>query len=215
MNRAGYCCEASGRSKNSAAFAASAAAKRGDKAEVLRNVEKYLGQNQLQILGPGARSLLRNTMAITQLHAGTAVNAIPSSASATLDLRLLPDVNADPVVEELRRLAGDGISIDVILKSQPAPPSSTETPLFRVMAAAMRAAEKGSSVGPSVGAGTSDARFFRARGITAYGVAPFKVNYYDAETVHGPDERIRVKFFHEGVHLMKKIVRDFCTSSAR
>ena len=45
-------------------------------------------------------------------------------------------------------------------------------------------------------------------------MAPFKVNYYDAETVHGQDERIRVRFFVEGVHLMREIVRDFCADEA-
>jgi hypothetical protein len=39
---------------------------------------------------------------------------------------------------------------------------------------------------------------------------PFKVNYYDADSVHGVDERIRVRFFVEGVGLMRAIVREFC-----
>jgi hypothetical protein len=39
---------------------------------------------------------------------------------------------------------------------------------------------------------------------------PFKVNYYDAEGVHGHDERIRARFFAEGVRLTREIVRDFC-----
>ncbi|HEY6894927.1 MAG TPA: hypothetical protein VI258_12210, partial [Rhodanobacteraceae bacterium] len=67
-----------------------------------------------------------------------------------------------------------------------------------------------STVAPFVSAGTSDSRWFRARGIAAYGIAPFKVNYYDADTVHAADERIRAKFFDEGVGLMRKIVDDFC-----
>jgi acetylornithine deacetylase/succinyl-diaminopimelate desuccinylase-like protein len=65
-------------------------------------------------------------------------------------------------------------------------------------------------VAPVVSAGTSDSRYFRARGIVAYGIAPFKVNYYDADTVHGIDERIRARFFAEGLQLMRQIVRTFC-----
>ena len=37
-----------------------------------------------------------------------------------------------------------------------------------------------------------------------------RVNYYDADTVHGNDERIRAVFFAEGVHLLRQIVGDFC-----
>jgi len=66
------------------------------------------------------------------------------------------------------------------------------------------------SVAAVVGAGTSDSRFFRARGIVAYGIAPFKVNYYDADTVHASDERIRARFFTQGTRLVRRIVRDFC-----
>src|SRR2546430_11485964 len=65
----------------------------------------------------------------------------------------------------------------------------------------MKKSEPGSIAGAVVGAGTSDSRYFRAKGIVAYGIAPFKVNYYDADTVHGNDERIRARFFSEGVRL--------------
>ena len=84
--------------------------------------------------------------------------------------------------------------------------------LYEVLAKAMKADEPGSAVEPIVGAGTSDSRFFRARGIVAYGIAPFKVNYYDADNVHGADERIRARFFAEGVRLVRTIVSDFCVA---
>ena len=63
--------------------------------------------------------------------------------------------------------------------------------------------------------GTTDSRFLRARGITSYGMMPFKVNYYDAEGVHGLDERIRARFFVEGVKLTREIVRDFAADEKR
>jgi acetylornithine deacetylase/succinyl-diaminopimelate desuccinylase-like protein len=74
----------------------------------------------------------------------------------------------------------------------------------------MREDEPGSRVAAIVSGGTSDSRFFRARGIAAYGIAPFKVNYYDADSVHGTDERIRARYFAEGVRLTRRIVSDFC-----
>ena len=74
----------------------------------------------------------------------------------------------------------------------------------------MTKSEPDSLVAPIVGGGTSDSRYFRARGIVAYGIAPFKVNYYDADTVHANDERIRARFFAEGVRLMRTIVAGFC-----
>jgi len=90
------------------------------------------------------------------------------------------------------------------------PQSPSDTDLFRSLAKILSSAEPGSMVASIVGGGTSDSRYFRARGVVAYGIAPFKVNYYDADTVHGNDERIRAKFYTEGVRLMRKIVSDFC-----
>ena len=75
--------------------------------------------------------------------------------------------------------------------------------------------EPARSSAPVVGAGTSDSRYFRARGIVAYGIAPFKVNYYDADTVHANDERIRARFFAEGVRLMRTIVSRFLRAPDR
>ena len=78
------------------------------------------------------------------------------------------------------------------------------------IALALSLAACASSGGPLVSPGTTDSRFFRARGIVAYGIAPFKVNYYDADGVHGNDEKIRTRFFGEGVGVMRRIVREFC-----
>ena len=103
-----------------------------------------------------------------------------------------------------------GASLDVRLSAAPVPESPSDSELFTLLAAAMTKAEPGSAVAPFVSAGTSDSRWFRARGVAAYGIAPFKVNYYDADTVHANDERIRQRFFAEGVRLMRAIVADFC-----
>jgi carboxypeptidase PM20D1 len=138
------------------------------------------------------------------------INVLPAEASADVDIRLLPDEQASTTVESVRQLLPAGAELQVLLAGQAVPDSPTDTELFRVASAAMRNAEAGSRVGPMVGAGTSDSRYFRARGIVAYGIAPFKVNYYDADTVHGNDERIRARFFAEGVRLMRRITSRFC-----
>jgi acetylornithine deacetylase/succinyl-diaminopimelate desuccinylase-like protein len=100
--------------------------------------------------------------------------------------------------------------VEVLHAGVPAPESPFSGELFDVVAQAMRKSSPGSAVGPIVASGTTDSRYFRARGITAYGITPFKVNYYDVDGVHGADERIRARFFAEGVALTRNIVRDFC-----
>lgn len=192
-------------------FHIAGAARHDGRGEFLRAIAEPLDTQKIEKLLPsGYRSLLRDTVAITRLSAGNAVNAIPATATADLDLRLLPDGDPKAALEQIRAAVGDLCDVEVILEGARVQPSSEDTALFRTLARVMAKSEPGSSVGAVVGGGTSDSRFFRARGITAYGVAPFKVNYYDADGVHAADERIRATFFAQGVRLMRSIVVEFC-----
>ncbi|HUP46485.1 MAG TPA: M20/M25/M40 family metallo-hydrolase [Thermoanaerobaculia bacterium] len=165
-----------------------------------------------RVLTPGYKSLLRNTITLTRISGGLAVNAIPATASADVDIRLLPDEDPRRMIERVRREVGDNAEVEVLLAGEQTAASPADTELYAVLEKAMKRDEPGSAVEPIVGAGTSDSRFFRARGIVAYGIAPFKVNYYDADNVHGADERIRARFFAEGVTLVRQIVNDFCVA---
>jgi acetylornithine deacetylase/succinyl-diaminopimelate desuccinylase-like protein len=188
-----------------------AGAARGDaKGELLRSIAEPLDAKRIDATLPaGYRALLRDTIAITRIEGGTSINAMPAHALAELDVRLLPDEKPEAMVQAIGKAAGSDVSVEVVLDAQPVPESPSDTPLFRVLTRAMQRDEPGSVVAPAVGAGTTDSRYFRARGITAYGIAPFRVNYYDSDTVHGTNERIRVRFFRQGVQLMRSIVREF------
>jgi len=179
--------------------------------EVLRSLAHTVDVKRIEeVLPPGYRSLLHDTIAITEIHGGVCPNCLPLTATANVDIRLLDDEHPDAMLAMVRQRLPKEAKLDVLLAGEPAPESPSDTDLFRVLAAAMKRAEPGSTVAPVVSAGTSDSRYFRARGIVAYGIAPFKVNYYDADTVHGTDERIRANFFPPGVRLVRQIVTDFC-----
>jgi acetylornithine deacetylase/succinyl-diaminopimelate desuccinylase-like protein len=187
-----------------------------ERGEVLRGIAEPLDVAKMErVLSPGYRSLLHDTIAITRVDGGSAINVLPSKASADIDIRLLPDETTDAMTARVKETLPSGGELQVLLSGQPVPESSSDTELFRVLSSSFKNAESGSVVGTAVGSGTSDSRYFRARGIVAYGIAPFKVNYYDADTVHANDERIRARFFAEGVRLMRTIVTRFCGSDAR
>jgi acetylornithine deacetylase/succinyl-diaminopimelate desuccinylase-like protein len=192
-------------------FHAVGGTKRDAKGKYLREIHEPLDVKKVEsLLFPGDRCLLHDTIAITRVTAGSSINSMPASAVADIDIRMLPDRKPDAMLATIHAAAGADVTVEVLLDAQPVAESPFDTELFRAMAAAMKSEEPGSIVAPIVGAGTTDSRYFRARGIVAYGIAPFRVNYYDADTVHGNDERIRSRFFRQGVHLMRTIVRDFC-----
>ncbi|HEX3578736.1 MAG TPA: M20/M25/M40 family metallo-hydrolase [Thermoanaerobaculia bacterium] len=190
-------------------------ARHDERGEVLRGIAEPMDVARIErVLSPGYRALLHDTIAITRVDGGRTINALPANASADVDMRLLPDETPDAMIAKVKATLPAGGELQVLLDGQPVPESPIDTELFRVLSSSFQNAESGSIVGPVAGAGTSDSRYFRARGIVAYGIAPFKVNYYDADTVHGNDERIRARFFAEGVRLMRTIVSDFCAAGS-
>jgi acetylornithine deacetylase/succinyl-diaminopimelate desuccinylase-like protein len=192
-------------------FHEAGSARNDERGEVLRNVENEIhGERIGRVLTPAYRSLLRDTIALTHVAAGTTTNSIPANAVADVDIRLLPDETHDAMVQRVRDAVATNAEVEVLLSSEPVAATSSDTDLFRLLEQKMKDDEAGSRVAAIVGAGTTDSRYFRAHGIVAYGIAPFKVNYYDAGTVHGHDERIRTQFFAEGVRLVRAIVAGFC-----
>lgn len=156
--------------------------------------------------------LARDTLVVTTLRAGTTVNSLAPHASALIDCRLAPGKSSAALLARIREVVGDRGTVNVLVAGEPAPPTSTATPLFEILKRELPRAEKGSQVKPIVSPGTTDSRFFRARGITAYGFSPFKLNFYDYGTIHGVDEKIKIRFFREGVRLMRSIVEKFATT---
>ncbi len=195
-------------------FKALARSKHDYRGELMRSMKEPLDVDRVEkVLSPGYRSLLRDTIALTRIAGGTSMNAIPAQAVCDVDIRLLPDESPDAMLAKVTSAVGKNAEVDVVLSGNPVKETPSDTDLFRVLAAELQASEAGSVVAPTIGAGTSDSRYFRERGVIAYGIAPFKVNYYDADTVHGADERIREQFFLEGTRLMRRIVTSFCARS--
>src|SRR5205807_7574113 len=128
------------------------------------------------------------TIALTRIAGGTSMNAIPGQASCDVDIRLLPDEGPEAMLAKVKAAVGKNADLDVLLRGSTVQATPSGTDLFRVLAAERQKSEPGSEVAATVGAGTSDSRYFRERGVIAYGIAPFKVNYYYADSVHAADE---------------------------
>jgi acetylornithine deacetylase/succinyl-diaminopimelate desuccinylase-like protein len=191
-------------------FKAIAPTKPGKRGQILADPRRFVGTPQIAELPYGLQLLLRDTLALTKLEAGTSTNSVPDIATADVDIRLIPGSDPSLLLSQIQQVVGSLAEIDVLLSGPTAPASPADTELFRMLERALLKAAPNSKVGPMVTAGTTDSRYFRRRGIVAYGFSPFKINYYDGATVHGVDERIRVRFFLEGVALTRQIVSDFC-----
>jgi acetylornithine deacetylase/succinyl-diaminopimelate desuccinylase-like protein len=146
-----------------------------------------------QILNPKRLALdplFRNTVAATVVHASDKFNVIPSEITIELDGRLLPGCSPDQLLDELRRLLGR----DVMLEVTRYDPCTAEPDMgwFNTLAEILRQADPDGTPIPNLFSGVSDARFFRRLGIQTYGFTPMQLpSHFKAwELGHGADERI-------------------------
>lgn len=152
---------------------------------------------------PGLANLFLDTLQVTVLEASDKINVVPARASAELDVRLLPETDAEEYLARLREALGDDLAVEVVLSSEPAPPSPVEHPIFRAVAAVLG---ETAPVVPAFIPGFTDSRYFRERGIAAYGVSPFFVEPQRFFGIHGPDESIPLAELDRGVERMRRVV---------
>lgn len=177
--------------------------------EWLERLEDAIAAGRAErLLRPGQHNLFLDTVQITRLDSGRQVNAIPRQARALVDVRALPDTDTEALLADLRSTLGPEVAVEVLLDAPAVEPSPVETPLYRCLESALGAR---APVVPTFIAGVTDARYFRQRGIPAYGVSPFTLGAEDAQGVHGIDERISEPIFEQGVERMTELVRR-CTA---
>lgn len=129
----------------------------------------------------------------------------------------LPETDPDARIEWLRgQVAKFGVTIAEIHEKQgPVPMSSSDTPLFRILAAEARQ-QYGVDAGVQIlYRSQSDSRFLRPLGIVCYGVSPFAVDYFQSLSIHGRDERVRLDWFGQGVEYMKRVVQTWAFTTPR
>ncbi len=158
------------------------------------------------------RATEKNTISLTTLAAGVGSplkpNVIPSNAEATLDCRLLPGVNADEFVSELKAKINDPrVTLEVLTTPVDAGASRTDTPLFAAIRKAIQKADPGAVVAPMLVPYGTDSVNLRKKGIVAYGLMPMVMDLKTIGTMHSDEERILVAEFFKGLRIYFDVLR--------
>ena len=152
-------------------------------------------------------ALLRNTISITGLKGSDKTNVIPPIATAAVDVRLLPGQDPATFLAELTRVVGDSaVTIRPQGPNWPATESSTETDMFRAIAAVAHQRHPKALVTTLMLAGFTDSHYFRRMGIASYGLGPFPVTQGDTRGVHGNDERVSIDALRSGIRFYYDVV---------
>jgi acetylornithine deacetylase/succinyl-diaminopimelate desuccinylase-like protein len=156
---------------------------------------------------PWLNSILRTTCVATRLDGGHANNALPQTAGANINCRMLPDERPEDVVDTIRRVIADtNVQVTVTSPAVPSPPSPLAPEVLEPIDSITAAMWPGAAVIPSMDTGASDGLFLRNAGMPVYGVSGVPVDYDDIRA-HGRDERIRVESFYQGLEFTSRLVR--------
>jgi acetylornithine deacetylase/succinyl-diaminopimelate desuccinylase-like protein len=156
-----------------------------------------------EFLLPGMANLFLDTVQVTVLRGGERINVVPEHASALIDVRLLPDTDAQAFLSGIEEALGKGFDVKVLVTSPPVPSSPAAGRLYGALERVLAA---DAPVVPTFVPGFTDSRYFRERRIPAYGVTPFAAGGDDLKGIHGPDERIPLDELDRGVERMRRVV---------
>jgi acetylornithine deacetylase/succinyl-diaminopimelate desuccinylase-like protein len=155
---------------------------------------------------PSYNAMLRTTCVATRLDGGHANNALPQTARANVNCRILPGHTEDEVRQTLVHvLADDRISVTETEGGSAGPASPLDPELMQAVESITEAMWPGVPAVPTMSTGASDSRYFRSAGIRAYGVSGIFVDMDDIRA-HGKDERLGVRQFYEGQEFLHRLV---------
>jgi acetylornithine deacetylase/succinyl-diaminopimelate desuccinylase-like protein len=130
-------------------------------------VREYLAEND-----PNSYSMLHTSISPNIIQGGFQINVIPSEATATLDIRALPDENMPAFLDMMRKVINDP-TVEVIPETRNqrpgAAPSRIDSEAFHSIEAAFNKIY-GAVTLPLMQTGATDMAFLRAKGVQCYGV---------------------------------------------
>jgi acetylornithine deacetylase/succinyl-diaminopimelate desuccinylase-like protein len=157
---------------------------------------------------PGWNSVLHTTCVATRLAAGHANNALPQSAEANINCRILPSHTPEETRQQLAALFADpALKIETVKTgvvssgNKSDHPMAPPPPLDEVFVPMRKLVDQlwpGTPVVPEMETGASDSVYFAAAGIPCYGFSAVALEHDDVRA-HGQDERIPIESYDKSV----------------
>ena len=171
---------------------------------------------------PRYNSLLHTTCVATRLNAGHANNALPQTAQAVVNCRILPGHSPEEVrLQLMKKLADSRVTVryievatNALLDHAPAepgiPPSAPTPEVLRALERVADSLWPGAGIVPDMETGASDSKYTMAAGMPSFGVGEIAIERNDDRS-HGKDERIRVSSFYQSVDFFDRFLRALTT----
>src|SRR5216117_4088132 len=163
---------------------------------------------------PIDNSTTHTTCVATRLSGGHANNALPQTAQANVNCRILPGHSPEEVRQTLIKVFDDPkITVEYVgaiggatgASSPPAPPP-LRPDVFRPLEQIAQTMWPGAPVIPDMATGASDGKYTNAAGMPTYGISGEAIDRDDIRA-HGKDERIRQDSFYRAVDFYYRFLK--------
>lgn len=161
---------------------------------------------------PALSWTLRTTCVPTQIIGGHAENALPQTATATINCRIFPEVSVASVQQKLAEIgANSKAEWKIVGNPSQSDPSPLNEQLFATLSRVVEDRFPALPVTPYMTPGATDGKHFRAAGVPTYGAsAEFSIAGVNS-FAHGLNERNSVAGFFESLEYWPKLMRLLAT----
>ena len=157
---------------------------------------------------PSQNGVMRTTCVATMLSAGHAENALPQSATATINCRIFPGVEVSSVQARLLEAGGnDQLEIEVAGDPLSSPASPLNDEVTAAVTAAVHQQHPDIPIIPYMAPYGTDGKEMRTAGLPTYGIMGLFIKEGD-EFAHGLNERVQVDVFFGALEYWYDLLND-------
>jgi acetylornithine deacetylase/succinyl-diaminopimelate desuccinylase-like protein len=166
---------------------------------------------------PRYNATMRTTCVATRLAAGHANNALPQSASANVNCRILPTHSREETRQDLIKVFNDpkvtvryvseaGGVVDTAPETKGGAPVELRPEVMKPLEQVVAQMWRGVPVIPVMEVGASDGKYTNAAGLPTYGLNGIAIDI-DDDRAHGKDERVGVDSYYRGVEFYYRYIK--------
>ncbi len=151
-------------------------------------------------IGPETAAMTRTTLAVTRLSASPARNVLATSATASVNMRVLVGESVDQAIERVRQtIKDDRVDVRLVHGYEPSPVAPSDDDAFALIEATCGRILPDAFTAPYIVMAATDARHFQRAWPRCYRFNPFRMTSAQRDSIHNVDERLARDSFIEAI----------------
>jgi len=159
--------------------------------------------------GGATNAMVRTTTAATIIQGGTKDNVLPTSATATVNFRILPGNTIEDVVAHVNDTVNDpSVTVKVKQGSNPSKVSRQTSESYKKIEKTIMETLPDVIVSPGLMLAGSDSKHYEKLADDNYRFIPMRFGPKDLSRVHGTNERVMIKNYAEIIRFYIRLMEN-------